>query len=278
MTNTSSINKKPTYYEELSGNIRKEILNLIYRTRSPHIGSAFSIVELLVALYFEVLSVNPDDPEWEERDRFILSKGHACAALYAVLFHKNFISREMLDGFAVNGGTLEHHPTRNTKIGIEVSTGSLGHGLSIGVGIAVGAKYDEAGHRTFVLLSDGETNEGDVWESAMFASQHKLDNLTAIVDYNKIQALGRTKEILNLEPFANKWRSFGWEVREIDGHNFEEIINAFKDIPFFEGKPSVIIAHTVKGKGVSFMENKLLWHYRCPNEDEYTKALGELTL
>ncbi len=276
MTNTVSANKSMDYYKELAGNIRREILRMIYHTRSPHIGSAFSIVELLAALYFNIMSVDSNNPDWEERDRFILSKGHACAALYATLFHKNLISRETLDGFAINGGTLEHHPTRNTKFGIEISTGSLGHGLSIGAGIAIGAKYDKMGYRTFVLLGDGETNEGDIWESAMFASHHKLDNLIAIVDCNEIQAFGRTNEIVDLEPFAKKWDSFGWEVREIDGHKFEDIIDACRDVPFLAGKPSVIIAHTVKGKGVSFMEDTLLWHYRCPNEEDYTRALEEI--
>ncbi len=278
MANTHTINKKNIALEELARDIRKEILNMIYRTSSPHIGSAFSIVEILAALYFEIMSVDSNNSQWKQRDRFILSKGHACAALYATLFHKKFISREILDGFAINGGTLEHHPTRNTNFGIEISTGSLGHGLSIGAGIAIGAKHDKANYRTFVLLGDGETNEGDVWESAMFASHHKLDNLIAIVDYNKIQALGRTDEVIGLEPFAQKWDSFGWEVREIDGHNFDDIIDTCKDIPFKQGKPNVIIAHTIKGKGVSFMEDTLLWHYRCPNKDDYTRALEEINL
>ncbi len=265
------------YYEDIAKKARKEILNMIYRTKSPHIGSSFSIVEILIALYFKILSVSPDNPQTENRDRFILSKGHGCPALYAVLSLKGFINQRCINGFAVNGGTLEHHPTRDIKRGIEVSTGSLGHGLSIGAGMAISAKYDKSSYRIFALLSDGEMNEGDVWEAAMFASHHKLDNLVGIIDYNKIQALGRTNEVVNLEPLAQKWSAFGWEVREIDGHNFEEIINTLENIPYGQGKPIVLIAHTVKGKGVSFMENKLLWHYRCPNKEEYTKALKELS-
>jgi len=263
-------------YEVVAKKARKEILNMIYRTRSPHIGSSFSIVEILVALYFKTLSLSPHNPKKEDRDRFILSKGHACPALYAVLLLRGFISRRFLDGFAVDGGTLGHHPNRDIMRGIEVSTGSLGHGLSIGAGMAIAAKYDRASRRIFVLLGDGEMNEGSVWEAVMFASHHRLDNLVGIIDYNKIQALGKTKEVENLEPLAQKWRAFGWKVREIDGHNLEEIINTLGNIPFREGKPTAIIAHTVKGKGVSFMENKLLWHYRCPDEEEYNKALKEL--
>jgi transketolase len=265
------------YYEDIAKRARKEILNMIYRTKSPHIGSSFSIIEILVALYFKILSISPDNPEAENRDRFILSKGHGCPALYAILSLRGFINQNILNKFAVNGGALGHHPIRDTKQGIEISTGSLGHGLSIGAGMAIAAKYDKSSYKIFVLLSDGEMNEGDVWETIMFASHHKLDNLVSVIDYNKIQALGRTNEVINLNPFAQKWNAFGWEVREIDGHNFEEIINTFENIPYGKGKPIVIIAHTLKGKGISFMENKLLWHYRCPSKEEYVKALQELS-
>ncbi|MFC2040949.1 transketolase [Chloroflexota bacterium] len=257
--------------------IRRELLNMVYRTKSAHIGSSLSIVEILVALYFKCLRISPNEPEDKNRDRFILSKGHGCPALYTTLARRGFFSSDVLRGFAVDGGTLEQHPTRNIGCGIEVSTGSLGHGLSIGAGMAIAAKYDRANYRIFVLLSDGELDEGSVWEAAMFASHHRLDNLIAIVDYNKIQALGRTNEVVNLEPLASKWHSFGWEAKEIDGHNFEQIINAFEMIPLKPPKPSVIIAHTVKGKGISFMEDRLLWHYRYPDDEEYAKALKELS-
>ncbi len=273
-------NTKPEKIEdfiEIAKKIRRKTLNIIYRSKSAHIGPSFSIVEILIALYFKCLYVSPDRVQDQNRDRFILSKGHGCPALYAVLAQRGFIDANVLKGFAIDGGTLEQHPTRDIMKGIEVSSGSLGHGLSIGVGMALAAKNDQLSHRVFTLLSDGEINEGSTWEAILFAPQHKLDNLIAIVDYNKIQALGRNKDIINLEPFAEKWRAFGWEAQEVDGHSFDQLIAAFERIPFKHGKPSVIIAHTIKGKGVSFMEDKLLWHYRCPDEEEYKKALEELS-
>lgn len=263
-------------YTEISKEIRKEILKMVYEAKAPHIGSSFSIVEILVALYFKYLKVSPDKPKDKGRDRFILSKGHGCPALYAVLARRGFLNSDILKGFGCNGGRLEEHPTRDVIKGIEVTTGSLGHGLSLGVGMALAAKYDKKVCRVFVLLSDGETESGFIWEAALFASQHKLDNLVAVIDYNKMQALGRVKEILDLEPYGDKWRSFGWEVKEIDGHDFAQIFSAFESIPFKKKRPSVIIAHTVKGKGVSFMEDKLLWHYKSPDKEEYKKALKEL--
>lgn len=265
------------HYKGLAKEIRKDILNMIYRTKSPHIGSSFSMVELLVALYFKVLSVNPEKPEDPNRDRFVLSKGHGCPALYAVLAHKGFFNRDILNGFVVDGGTLEGHPTRDISRGIEISSGSLGHGLSIGVGMAIAAKYDQKNYRIFTFLGDGELNEGSNWEAILFAAHHKLDDLVAIVDYNKLQVLGKTSEVLNLEPLTDKWRSFGWEVREIDGHDFKQIIDTFERMPFQKGKPSVIIAHTTKGKGVSFMENVPCWHDKYPDDQEYKKALTELS-
>ena len=197
-----------TRLQALARSIRKDTLDLIFRSKAPHIGSSFSIIEILVALYFKCLNISPGESRSGKRDRFILSKGHSCAALYAVLARKGFISRQVLQGFSVDGGTLEHHPARDLSRGIEVSTGSLGHGLSIGAGMALAAKRDRLKHRVFVLLSDGETDEGSVWEAALFSSHHKLDNLVAIVDCNSLQALGKTRDILNLEPFAAKWRSF----------------------------------------------------------------------
>lgn len=266
-----------SHYEKISKSVRRSILDIIYKTKSPHIGSSLSIVEVLIALYFNRLNISRDDPLNPERDRFILSKGHACPAFYAVLRERGFLSEEDLKGFAVNDGVLEQHPNRDVNRGIEVSTGSLGHGLSIGVGMAFAGKRDEKNYKVYVILSDGELNEGSVWEAVMFASHHGLDNLVAIVDYNKIQALGYTKDVINLEPLAPKWSSFGWAVKEIDGHDFSQIFEAFNLIPFSAGKPSCIIAHTIKGKGVSFMEDKLLWHYRAPNDEEYEKALKELS-
>ncbi len=263
-------------YKTIAKEIRRNILEMIYRTKSPHIGSCFSMVEILVALYFKILRVDPKNPQNPNRDRFILSKGHGVPALYQVLAKREFINKETLKGFAKDGGTLEQHPTRNISQGIEISSGSLGHGLSIGTGMALAGKYDKANYRIFTYLSDGELEEGLTWEAIMFSAHHKLDNLVAIIDYNKLQAMGKVSEIVNLEPLAGKWRSFGWEVKEIDGHNFEEIITALEKIPFQLGKPSCLIAHTVKGKGISFMENEPRWHDKYPEEKEYQKALEEL--
>ncbi len=263
--------------EKIAKKVRRSILDLVYKTKSPHIGSAFSCVEILIALYYEILNINPQTPDAAERDRFIMSKGHACPALYAVLEEKGFLSKKDLAGFAVDQGLLEQHPSIDIKKGIEATTGSLGHGLSIGAGMAFAAKKDKKQKKIFVLLSDGELDEGSVWEAVMFASHHQLDNLVVVVDYNKMQALGFTNEIINLEPLLDKWKAFGWDAREVDGHNFEELVTSLKMPSSGSGRSSVIIAHTIKGKGVSFMENNLLWHYRSPDDAEYKKALEELS-
>ena len=264
-------------YVKIARDLRIGILQTIYRSKAPHIGPCFSIVEILTALYFKYLKFSLSTPNLENRDRLIFSKGHACPALYVVLQKKGFISKKDLENYGVNGGALEHHPAMDFKRGIEVSTGSLGHGLSVGVGMALAAKRDKKRYKVYVLLSDGELNEGSTWEAIMFAAHHKLDNLVAIVDYNKMQALGFTKDIIELDPLAKKWASFNWGVREIDGHNFSDIFKVFERLPFNFGRPSVIIAHTIKGKGVSFMENNLLWHYRPPDDMEYKKAMQELS-
>lgn len=277
MTNKISVNYTKNNIEDfksLSRKIRERVLNLIYKTRSPHIGPSFSIVEILVALYFKQMNTSADHPLNPDRDRFILSKGHSCAALYAVLAEKGFMSKNDLDNFAVNGGILEQHPNIDLMKGIEVSTGSLGHGLPIGAGMALAGKVDNKQYKIYVLLSDGELNEGSVWEAIMFAGHHKLNNLVAFVDYNKIQALGCTKDIIDLEPLGEKWKCFGWNVQEVDGHSFEQIFDAVSQLS--HEKPNIIILHTLKGKGVSFMENQLLWHYRAPDENEYALALKEI--
>ena len=193
-----------------------------------------------------------------------------------MLHRRGFIDDQVVEGFAKDGGTLEQHPNRKLEWGIECSTGSLGHGLSVGAGMALAAKRDRRDSRVFVLLSDGETNEGSTWEAAMFAAQHKLDNLVAVIDYNKMQALGQTEEIIHLDPYAEKWESFGWSPVEVNGHDIGDLTKAFDRVPFSTGKPSCVIAHTVKGKGVCFMEGNLLWHYRCPDPEEFEKAVCEL--
>ena len=256
--------------------IRKRVLEMCYSAGSGHIGSSFSIVEILTALYFRCMRIPTEGEKGSDRDRLILSKGHGCPTLYAALCDRGFLPESVLDGFCRDGGVLEQHPTRNPKYGIDVSSGSLGHGLSIGAGMALSGKLNGEEHRVFVIMSDGEANEGSTWEAVLFAAQHGLDNLVVIVDYNKMQALGKTCDIIGLDPFSSKWEAMGWAAREVDGHDFSEVVPTLEQVPFLSGKPSVIIAHTVKGKGVSFMENDLLWHYRCPEEEEYQKAMCEL--
>jgi transketolase len=260
----------------LAARLRYDTLMMINRAKSSHIGTCYSMVELLAVLYAKILRVDPKNPEWPERDRFILSKGHGSAALYAVLAECGFFPTSWLEDFYLNGSRLCGHITRTGVPGIELSTGSLGHGLSVGAGMALAAKRDGAEHRVFVMLSDGECDEGSVWEPILFAPHHKLDNLIAIVDYNKIQSLGTVKEVLDLEPFADKWKAFGWAVREVDGHDTEAVEAALSSLPAEPGRPTCIIAHTVKGKGVTFMENDLLWHYRSPQGEEFDAALAQL--
>lgn len=255
--------------------IRKNILDIISKSNSSHIGSALSSVDILTALYFKVLNINPKKIN-DDRDRFILSKGHSVSALYSTLYEKGFFDKERLEKFCCNGSSFPGHPYINPSLGIEATTGALGHGLSIGAGIALSGKNDNKKYRVFVLLGDGECNEGSVWEAAMFASQHKLDNLIVIIDNNKLQGLGECNQIIDLEPFEKKWQAFGWNVKRINGHNFKEILNALKKIPFGKNKPNIIIADTIKGKGISFMENKCEWHYKSPNQEQYNQAVKEL--
>jgi transketolase len=249
---------------------------MTHTANASHIGSCLSSADLLAVLYGTTLRQKPAEPEWPDRDRFILSKGHACAALYAVLAECGFFPLEWLERFYQNGSPLAGHATHKDVPGVEVSTGSLGHGLPIAAGMALAGKRDGRPYRVFCLLSDGECDEGSTWEPALFAPHHQLDNLTAIVDYNKIQSLGAVKEVLDLDPLAEKWRAFGWAVREIDGHDVAAVADALAQIPAEPGRPTCIVAHTVKGKGVSFMENKLLWHYRAPLGDDFNLALAEL--
>ncbi|MGQ0811182.1 MAG: transketolase [Nitrospiraceae bacterium] len=256
--------------------IRQHVLRMTHRAKSSHVGTSFSMADLLAVLYSDVLQVDPKNPDWPDRDRFILSKGHGCAGLYAVLAERGFFPLTWLDNFYQNGSRLPGHVTNHGIPGIEVSTGALGHGLSIACGMSLVAKREQRSHRVFVLLSDGECDEGSLWEAVLLAPHHKLDNLIAIVDYNKIQSLGAVKDILDLDPLAAKWEAFGWNVRTIDGHDLNQIDRTLRSVPFTRGRPSCIIANTVKGKGVSFMENQILWHYRAANQQEYLRALQEL--
>jgi transketolase len=260
--------------EERARAIRARIVRMAHAGRTPHVASALSCADLVAALYFEALRIDPAAPEDERRDRFILSKGHGCMALYAALAERGFFSEEVLDEYAREGGRLAEHPAPRCVPGIEAATGSLGHGLSLGAGLALAAKIRGQSHRVFVLLSDGECAEGSVWEAALFASARGLDNLVAIVDYNNWSAMGRTSPYL--EPLAEKWKAFGWSCVEIDGHDAGVIVAALSRVPFEPSRPAAVLAHTVKGKGVSFMEDDLEWHYRPPNDNDLKRALEEI--
>ncbi len=268
------MNEKIESLERVARRVRRKVLKMVHETRSPHIGSSFSAVEILVALFFQILNTSPERVNDPRRDRFILSKGHAAPALYAVLAERGFFDEKELDSFAVDGGIFEQHPNRDASRGIEITSGSLGHGLAIGVGMALAGRIDRAGYKVHVLLSDGELNEGSVWEAVMFAGHRRLSNLAAYVDANQIQALGCTREVLDLRPIGEKWENFGWRAQEVDGHSFQQI---FQAVDNFDGsRPNLVVLNTVKGKGVSFMENNLLWHYRSPDDEEYRLALKEL--
>lgn len=258
-------------YQKISNQIQKKILKMKYESQEGHLGSALSCVDILNVLYFKILNIDPKNPLAENRDRFILSKGHAASALYAVLAERGFFDEKELDTYCKDGSKLAGHPTKGCAAGVEASTGALGHGLPIGLGIAL------AGHRVFVLMSDGEMDEGTTWEAALFASHHKLDNLIVLVDYNKWQAFGKTNEVLNLEPLAKKWESFGWSVKEVDGHNFKELEKTLSEVPFEKTKPSIVICHTKKGKGVDFLEDKLESHYHHLTKEELEKICEKLS-
>ena len=260
---------------ELAAKIRATALRLVHGAKASHIGSCLSSADLLGVLYGGILRVDPARPVWPERDRFILSKGHAGAIVFAALAERGFFPAAELDSYCKAGSLLTGHISHHVP-GVEVFTGSLGHGLAIGAGMALAGKADGAAHRVFVMLSDGECDEGSTWEAILFAPHHRLDNLVAIVDFNKIQSLGTVKEVLELKPFAEKWRAFNWAVREIDGHDHGQIHAALTETPFVAGRPSVIIAHTVKGKGVSFMENQLAWHNKSPDAAQLAQALAEV--
>jgi len=243
---------------------------------SSHIGSVFSMADILAVLYNDILRVDPSNPRWEGRDRFILSKGHAGAGVYAALAERGFFPVEKLATHYRDGSDLSGHVSHKGIPGVELSTGSLGHGLPVGAGMAYAAMLDGARHRVFVMLSDGECDEGSNWEAILFAAHHRLDGLVTIVDYNKVQSLKPVPDTLTLEPFADKWRSFGWSVAEVDGHNHEQLRRTLGTLPLENGKPSCVIAHTIKGKGVSFMEHSVLWHYRTAKGEELAAAEKEL--
>lgn len=263
--------------EKISLKVRKKLLQNIVKAGGGHTGGSMSSVDILVALYFQVMNIDPADPEMMDRDRFIMSKGHSVESYHAVLSLRGFISEEVLDSYGDFNSILAGHPTREVP-GIEVNSGALGHGLSVGVGIALAARRSRTGYRTFVLMGDGEQGEGSIMEAATAAGHYNLDNLVAIIDRNGLQISGKTEEVMSIENLEAKYHACGWSVRSCNGHNLEELITTLGAAPFENGKPSILIAHTVKGKGVSFMEDKAAWHHKVPSPAEFEQAMEELNL
>jgi len=262
--------------QERARQIRIHVLKMLTRAGSGHTGGSLSAVEVITALYFYKMRIRPQDPDWEDRDRFVLSKGHAVPALYAAMAIAGYLPQEELMTLRQIDSRLQGHPDMRTLPGIDFSTGSLGQGLSVANGMALAARLDQRDVRVYVLLGDGEIQEGQVWEAAMAASHYEIDNLCAILDFNKLQIDGCVLEVMSIEPVADKWRSFGWEVMEADGHDFSQILPALDRAEEVKGRPSLIIAHTIKGKGVSFMENQAKYHGVAPTPDELERALIEL--
>ncbi len=263
--------------QDIARRIRRRVVRMSHDGRAPHLGSSLSCIDILVAAYWGALRIDPARPDDPDRDRFILSKGHAAAAWYATLAQRGCFPDALLDTYNQPGGALPEQPSPNCAPGIEAATGSLGHGLSLGLGMALAARMRRQPSRVFVLLSDGECNEGSVWEAAMLALAQRVGRLCAVVDYNKWQATGRSNEVMALDPLADKWRAFGWSVCEVDGHDVDVLVDAMKAVGEHGEQPSVIVAHTVKGKGVSFMEDDNNWHYRVPDDAELAASLTELT-
>ena len=262
--------------QSVATRMRRHILIMAANGKTSHVGSALSCVEILAVLYFRFMNVSSENWLAPEANRFILSKGHGAKAWYAVLAEAEFISLKELDNYAKDGSYLGEHPSHCHTPGIGLSTGSLGHGLGVGAGQALAKKLDQRQGRVFVLVSDGECNEGSIWEAAMCATQHKLDNLMVIVDDNHMQAMGPSRQISALDSLKDKWAAFGWKVKECDGHDIDALINSCEELFVNDGKPSIVIARTVLGKGVSFMEDKILWHYQIPSEENLRVALKEL--
>jgi transketolase len=260
---------------QLAAQIRGKSVEMSHAASAAHLASAMSCTDIVAVLFHSVLKLDPCVPNWEQRDRFILSKGHAATALYAALAYKGFLTESDLQTYGHPGSLLEEHPSPNLP-GVEAATGSLGHGLPCGCGIALAGRIKGQQYRTFVVMSDGECNEGSVWEAALFASANKLGSLCAFVDFNKWQATGRSREVLALDPLVEKFKSFGWHVHEIDGHDHRQILDAVSGVSVSLDKPTMVVAHTVKGKGVSFMEDDNNWHYRIPTSEEVQLAKLEL--
>jgi transketolase len=259
-----------------AGNVRARALQMVYHAKLGHPGGDLSSADILTTLYLAVLRIEPGNPSWPERDRFILSKGHCSAALYATLAEAGILDEQALQTFMEPLSLLNGHPDRNKVKGVEANTGPLGHGLPIATGCALAAKMQKASWRTFVLTGDGEVQEGSNWEAALCAAHYGLDNLTLIIDRNRIQQGDFTETIMKLDPLAEKWRAFGWYVVEVNGHDYDDLLRVLSAVPHEKGKPTCVIANTIKGRGVSFMENKPQWHHRVPLESELAAALAEL--
>nr|WP_303212920.1 transketolase [uncultured Romboutsia sp.] len=262
--------------KDIARNIRKDIVSMIYMSKSGHPGGSLSAVEILTALYFDEMNIDPNNCKMEDRDRFVLSKGHAAPVLYATLAHKGYFDREELKGLRKINRMLQGHPDMKGTPGVEMSTGSLGQGFSVACGMAMASKLDNAPWRVYALLGDGEVQEGIVWEAAMSAAHYKLDNMVAFLDYNGLQIDGKTEDVMNIGPIVDKFKAFGWNVIEIDGHDFDQIFAALDMAKETVGKPTMIIAKTIKGKGVSFMENQAGWHGAAPSDSDLERALLDL--
>ncbi|SEF60314.1 transketolase [Caloramator fervidus] len=262
--------------KEIALTLRKDIIKMLTESGSGHPGGSLSAVEILTALYFSEMRIDPNNPRWEDRDRFVLCKGHAAPVLYAALAERGFFDKKHLSTLRKLGSILQGHPNMNDTPGVDMSTGSLGQGLSVANGMALAGKLDNKDYRVYALLGDGEIEEGQVWEAAMTAAHYKLDNLTAFLDHNGLQIDGPVSEVMNVEPVDEKFKAFGWHVIVIDGHDFEQIFKAIDEAKATKGKPTIIIANTIKGKGVSFMENVVGWHGTAPNKEQCEKALAEL--
>ena len=273
-----SSDDKITHLEEITRRIRGALVQISHMTNTPHLGSSLSCVDILVAAYWMALNIDPADPLDLNRDRFILSKGHAAPALYTALAYRGFFPIEQLQDYAKPGSLMAEHPSWRSVPGVEATTGSLGHGLSIGLGMAIAGRIQYQSYHVFVVISDGECNEGTIWEAAMLASAQGLNKLVVIVDFNKWQATGRSREVMAIDPLKAKWEAFGWSTYETDGHDLKTLVNLLTNVPDSSGKPIAIVAHTVKGKGVSFMEDDNNWHYRIPTVTEVELAKRELHL
>ncbi|MBT2757818.1 transketolase [Mesobacillus foraminis] len=268
--------EKLEFLKRKATEIRMELLKMIYESGTGHTGGSLSNTDILTVLYYHVMRVDPENPKWGDRDRYVQSKGHAVESYWAILADKGFFSKEELKTFSRFHTRLIGHP--NNKVpGVEMNTGALGHGLPIAVGMALAAKMDRKSYRVYTLMGDGEQAEGSVWEGAMAASHYKLDNLVAIIDRNGLQITGSTEDVMSLEPIGDKWRAFGWEVVEVDGNDIEQLVNVLEGTPKVTRKPTLIVAKTVKGKGISFAENVTKWHHHVPSKEEYELAIQELS-